>query len=340
MKGEMSDSSLSSGSSPDWQTQTATEFPLRKSPPDAEATRRLMDAFTAQQASLVRAVALRDPDYLNHSFYVDTTTKKRIAFELDAQEFSRFSASWQATPLECIRAMNDTLGRLAEPSRLGRYIDAAVDVEILMDRETWVAGDGRVYRGIPMYLMNGYTDMGLLASPTERNGREKIKVDKERMRAQLALSKRAKIAGGAPDEDLLARYYDAVRKDMEFDERGVDELSREFGSESIVLSEYLDKGLGVCRHLAIVYQIFLQEAGIPSRVVKGNLRFYIFNGRHAWNLVWLSGQVALVDVTHPNVNRPFVLLGASEEDVYRRASEFNRIYSPTPDDQNHYKIGN
>lgn len=335
----MSESSLSSGSFPDWQSQTATELPLRKSPPDAEATRRLMDAFTAQQASLVRAVALRDPDYLNRSFYIDPTTKKRIAFEIDAEEFARFRTGWQTTPLEYIRAMNEVIGRLAEPSRLGRYVEAAVDVEILMDRETWVAGDGRVYRGIPMYLMNGYTDMGLLASPTERNGREKIKVDKERMRPQLILSKRAKLAGGGREEELLARYYEAVRKDMEFDEKGVDELSREFGSESIVLSEYLDKGLGVCRHLAIVFQIYLQEAGIPSRVVKGNLRFYIFNGRHAWNLVWIPGQVALVDVTHPNVNRPFILLGSTEEEVYQRASEFNRSYTPTPDDQNHYKIG-
>jgi hypothetical protein len=336
----MNEGTLSSGSSPDWQSQTATEFPQRKSPPDAEATRELMDGFTAQQASLVRAVALGDPDYLNHSFYLDPSTNKRIAFELDPQEFARFSSAWQTTPLESIRAMNEAIAHLKEPSRMGRYLEAAVDVEVLMDRQTWVAGDGRVYRGIPMYLMNGYTDMGLLASPTERNGREKIKVDKERMRPQLIASKRAKIGGGGPAEELLARYYDAVRKDMQFDERGVDELSREFGSESIVLSEYLDKGLGVCRHLAIVYQIYLQEAGIPSRVVKGNLRFYIFNGRHAWNLVWLEGQVVLVDVTHPNVNRPFILLGRSEEEVYQRASKFNRNYSATPDDQNHYKIGN
>jgi transglutaminase-like putative cysteine protease len=210
-----------------------------------------------------------------------------------------------------------------------------------MDRQSWVAGDGKVYRGIPMYLMDGYTDMGLLPSPTERAGREKIKVDKERMREQLLSAKHQRIlAASAEIESLLARYYDLVRRDIEFDEKGVDQLSREFGSESIVLSEYLDKGLGVCRHLSIVYQVYLQEAGIPSRVVKGNLRFYVFNGRHAWNLIWLPGRLVLADVTHPNVNRPFIVTGATEEDVYRQAQEFSRLYTPTPDDQNHYKIGN
>jgi transglutaminase/protease-like cytokinesis protein 3 len=98
--------------------------------------------------------------------------------------------------------------------------------------------------------------------------------------------------------------------------------------------------LGVCRHLSIFFQLYVQEAGIDCRVVKGNLKFYIFKGRHAWNLVSIDKRVVLVDVTHPNGDQPFILSGASEEEVYRRAEEDSRSYEATPDEQNYYKIGN
>jgi transglutaminase/protease-like cytokinesis protein 3 len=182
--------------------------------------------------------------------------------------------------------------------------------------------------------------MGTHSSPTERAGREKIKIDKIRMSARLAECKRRGVSGTGDVDPLLAWYYNSVRRDIEFNEPGVEKLSRDFGNESIVLSEYLEKGLGVCRHLSIFFQLYLQEAGIDCRVVKGDLKFYIFKGRHAWNLVSLENRVLLVDVTHPNGDLPFILAGASEEELYRKAAEDSRSYEPTPDEQNYYKIGN
>jgi hypothetical protein len=49
--------------------------------------------------------------------------------------------------------------------------------------------------------------------------------------------------------------------------------------------------------------------------------------------------MALVDVTHPNVNRPFILMGSPEKEVYERAKDFARSYVATPDEHNFYKIG-
>ncbi|MFQ5790399.1 MAG: hypothetical protein ACE5JI_07980, partial [Acidobacteriota bacterium] len=265
---------------------------LRK-PISSRVTRRLMDRLSAQEASLVRAVSLGDANYLNHSYYLDPDTGKRVAHEVEEHELARFADSWCLAPIECVRALNRAIARISEPSRKGRYVRAAVDLEILMDQETWTDGDGKVYRGIPSYLPNGYTDMGTMPSPTERNGREKIKVDKTKMVDRLAECKRRGVMAGQPGEALLAWYYEAVRRDIEFDELGVEKLSREFGDESIVLSEYLDKGMGVCRHLSIFYQLYLQEAGIASRVVKGDLRFYVLSGRHAWNVAKLGKRVAL-----------------------------------------------
>ncbi len=300
--------------------------------------RELMDRLSAQQASLVRAVALLDPDYLDHSFYFDPNSGKRIAHELEPRELAGFVTSWGVAPMECIRAMNAAVSRLPERGRLDRYVKAAVELEILMDKKSWV-DDGQVYRGIPEYMMHGYTDMGSQASPTERSGREKIKVDKVRMAPRLAECKRRGVASGDDRDHLLAWYYDRVRRDIEFNEDGVEALSKDFGNESIVLSEYLEKGLGVCRHLSIFFQLYLQEAGIDCRLVKGNLRFYIFKGRHAWNLVKLEDHVALVDVTHPEGDKPFILSGRSEDDVYAQAASRSRDYEPTPDGQNFYKIG-
>jgi transglutaminase/protease-like cytokinesis protein 3 len=280
-----------------------------------------------------------DAEYLNNSYYLDPDTGKRIAHELEEDELSRFTTSWGLAPIECIRAVNRSIREITEPDRRDRYVRAAVDLEILMDQQNWTKGDGKVYQGIPSYLMNGYTDMGTLPSPTERAGREKIKVDKKQMKNRLVQCKRVGLDLKEPDVGTLALFYETVRKDIEFDERGVERLSREYGNESIVLSEYLNKGMGVCRHLSIFYQLYLQEVGIESRVVKGNLRFYIFTGRHAWNLVKLGDRVVLADVTHPDVKSPFILMGSDEEDVYKRAKEFDRTYVATPDEQNYYKIG-
>jgi Transglutaminase-like superfamily len=298
----------------------------------------LMERLTAQQASLVRSVTLVDPAYLERSFYLDPRTGKRIAHELEASELSDFITAWSIAPLECIRSINATIARLPESSRKERYVRAAVDLEVLMDQVSWV-DEGKVYQGIPSYLMHGYTDMGTQSSPTERSGREKIKVDKVRMAGRLTECKRRVVRGKEGVDALMAWYYRSVRQDIEFNEMGVEKLSRDFGNESIAISEYLEKGLGVCRHLSIFFQLYLQEAGMDCRVVKGNLKFYIFKGRHAWNVVRLSDRVVLVDVTHPNGDQPFIVAGSSEEEMYELAARDSRSYEATPDEQNHYKIG-
>ena len=300
--------------------------------------RDLMERLTAQQASLVRSVALVDPDYLDRSFYLDPRSGKRIAHELEPSELADVLTSWAVGPMEITRSLNATISRLPESSRKDRYIRAAVELETLMDQQVWV-DDGRVYRGIPDYLMHGYTDMGTHSSPTERAGREKIKIDKIRLASRLAECKKRGVTESGEVDGLLAWYYNCVRRDIEFNEVGVEKLSRDFGNQSIVLSEYLEKGLGVCRHLSIFFQLYLQEAGIDCRVVKGNLKFYIFKGRHAWNLVTFKDRVLLVDVTHPNGDQPFILSGANEAELYARAEADSRSYEPTPDEQNYFKIG-
>jgi transglutaminase-like putative cysteine protease len=301
--------------------------------------RGLASQLTAQQASLVRAVALNRADYLQRSYYEDPATGQRIAHSLAEDEWSRFATGWSVAPIACIRAVNRAIAGLRTPARIRRYLEAAVELETLMDRRTLWAREGRVFSGIPAYIMDGYTDMGRNPSRTGRHGREKIRVDKERLKAWLVETRWRALAYEPSLEEQLAGFYEVVRRSLSFDESRVKDLSSEWADRSLDLSSLLDEGVGLCRHQSILYQLFLQEAAIPGRVVKGSLHVYGLKGRHAWNLAWLGGRVALVDVTLPTRSGPLIVVGSSWEEVYGLANRGERRYVPAPDQQNHYKIG-
>ena len=103
------------------------------------------------------------------------------------------------------------------------------------------------------------------------------------------------------------------------------------GDEAVLLSDSVSRREVNCRHLAILYQLRLQEAGISSRLVKGTLRLFALKLRHAWNVVQEKDVFALVDVAFTGDESPFVLCGKGAEDVYREAAALNRIYCPNPD---------
>jgi transglutaminase-like putative cysteine protease len=242
-------------------------------------------------------------------------------------------------PIACIGAVNRAIAGLQIPARITRYLEAAVDLETSMDRKALGVPQGRVFSGIPGYIMDGYTDMGRDASCTVRCSREKIRVDKELLKPWLVESRWRALAYERSPEKLLAEFYDSVRRRLSYDESRVKDLSCDWAEKSINLSRFLDDGIGLCRHMSILYHLCLQEAAIPARVVKGSFRFFGIEGRHAWNLAWLEGRVALIDVTLPGRRGPLIVMGASQEEVYRVANQGERRYEPTPDEQNHYKIG-
>jgi len=294
--------------------------------------------LTGQQVSLIRATVLDSGDYLERSYVRDPETGTKTAHSLEANEWSRFTTAWAVDPLACIRAINRAIARLRSPARIRRYLEAAVDLETLMDRRT-VGARARVLSGIPAYIMDGYTDMGRNPSGTDRGGREKVRVDKERLRAWLVERRFAALAGGPSLDVVLAGFYEAVRRSLAFDEARVKDLSSESMDQTVNLSRFLEDGIGLCRHHSILYQLGLQEAAIPARVVKGALHVYGLAGRHAWNLAWFGGRVALIDVTLPTRLGPMIVVGSSLEEVYRLANRDERRYLPTPDQQNHYKVG-
>ena len=270
--------------------------------------------LTAQQASLVRAVALKRADYLQESCRRDPATGARIAHPLAEEEWSSFKVRWAVEPIACIRELNGAIGCAARPA----------------------SGEsaGREHRAAG----RSETDMGRNPSRAVRIHREKITVDKQRLKPWLIESKWRSLAYEA-SPDLLAGFYQTVRRSLCFEESAVRRLSDDWAEKSINLSQFLEDGVGLCRHMSILYQLCLQEAAIPARVAKGSLRIFGLEGRHAWNLAWFGGRMALIDVTMPSRRGPMIVLGASQEEVYRLANQGERRYLPTSDDQNCYHIG-
>jgi hypothetical protein len=60
--------------------------------------------------------------------------RRRGGGALDEHEWSSFVTEWMAEPIGCIRAINQAILGLQSPKRILRYLEAAVELETLMDR--------------------------------------------------------------------------------------------------------------------------------------------------------------------------------------------------------------
>jgi hypothetical protein len=95
----------------------------------------------------------------------------------------------------------------------------------------------------------------------------------------------------------------------------------------VALSECLERGGLGSRHLAMLFQLWLQEAGLPSTLVHGVLKLFSVKVRHAWNVVWFSRSCALVDVAlSGRKGEAYVVMGASLPGVYAKAEGAQRAY--------------
>ena len=295
-------------------------------------------ALNAQQTNLVRSVLRDEAHYLNHSHRLHPKTGVKTVMCLVPEELARFRCAWEERPVDCIGSMNRAIASVREPPRLVRYLHAAFDLEILMDR-SGPSAPSRDLVGIPAYLKDGYTDLGF--SPS-RNRREKILVDKERLSQQLVSCKRRAIeelSESRVSADLLETYLrelgTTLRESVGYHEG---EPGTRPSEETVLLSDCVERRAVACRHLSILMQLRLQECGISSRLTKGVLRLFGLKGRHAWNVVHHGDSVALVDVTFAEDDGPLVLVGTALGELYQRAADLNRAYCPSPDTANHYQI--
>ena len=296
-----------------------------------------IERLTAQQTNLVRTILQDDGEYLNHAHGWHPETGQKTVAPLAPAEFDRFRARWRRAPLRCIQTMNRAISGVRPPERMARYLKAAFELEIVMDR---CSGDPvQDLVGIPTYLSDGYTDLGFFPV---RHRRERIVVDKERLAPHLVPSKRAAIESlpqgsisARSLESLLREHSQSLRQSVGYREKAVRSRGPD---ETICLSKSVENHAVQARHLAILLQLRLQEAGITSRLVKGVLHLFGLKGRHAWNVIVQDGLAALIDVTYGEEDGPLVLVGSSLAALYQEAAARNRLYAPSPDRSHHYQI--
>ena len=71
-----------------------------------------------------------------------------------------------------------------------------------------------------------------------------------------------------------------------------------------MLGDYLKKGKVVCREMAFLTQVALEDAGFESRLARGDLMKKGKRvGGHAWNEIKLDGSWYMVDTTNPQFNK-------------------------------------
>jgi len=297
--------------------------------------------LTAQQINLVRSVL--DPTHRFDGPQVPAPASgRRFVIPLQGDEFARFRSIWSVSPVACIRAMNRAIGRLTEPRRRSRYLEAALDLEILMDRGERETLAGKDHVGIPGYLVDGYTDLGVHPSVDQIRRGERIFVDKERLRLELLSSKRqaidgfpARESGREIFEGVLSEIARSLHKSLGYDET---QYKRRRDEDTVMLSDSVAERNVNCRHMAILLQLLLQEAGVQSRLANGMLRLFGLKLRHTWNVAQEGNLFAIVDVAFAENDGPLVLSGGSLDEIYQRAEKLYRIYSPGPESFHRYQI--
>jgi hypothetical protein len=210
-----------------------------------------------------------------------------------------------------------------------------------MDRMERESQAGKDHVGVPSYLVDGYTDLGVQASMDEARRGERIFVDKERLRLELLTSKRQAIdgltarAGGRQSfEGLLGEIARSMRKSLGYDETRY----KRRNDNTVMLSDSVAERNVNCRHMAILLQLLLQEAGVQSRLANGMLRLFGLKLRHSWNVAKEGKLLAIVDVALAENDGPLVLGGESLHEIYQRAEKLYRIYSPGPETFHRYQI--
>lgn len=249
-------------------------------------------------------------------------------------------------PLGLIRQINSAISIIANPQQKLQFCLEAAALEAIVERDYVSAfdflperNDGnetKSERGIPLYIYDGFVDMGYYAEETGRV-REKLLVDKLKLKQELGHAKYMAIEHPAKAALIMARMaHNAFRYSL----AAVEEIGKKYDFGLIGLNIYAKKAIGVCRQTGLLYQLLAQEAGIESRIKKGML-----NELHVWNTARIESDSMLIDATKMYFKRTkagFVrklvaIKAPTLEECYKLARKKGFNYKPHDNSDNFYK---
>lgn len=190
-------------------------------------------------------------------------------------------------------------GRSAEVSA------AVQDVVNLFNKKHFVGPGVK----IPDGYLDGGRGMKVDATGHATSRREILAVDRSRdveLAADLEFARSPELRALAPLERIqrLAAHIDQKTTPpggLRWVGKTTEQLEKEFENKPVFIGDWIDQcQAGVCRHRALLFKIFADEAGLRAALVRGNFAKDGPPGfAHAWNEVLLDdGRRVLVDVMH------------------------------------------
>ena len=257
---------------------------------------------------------IRMPSLLNDEELFTVLANKKILAEADRDILA---LEYRKNPLELIKKMRDKTAETAltmkkegkTEAEIKKYIGEYLQAQIYLDHKAFPPDDV-VRSGIPAYIPDGLSDMGSDKEVDEkkRGGREKIRVDKEKMfensldnfytlfTTEFPPTLTQKDKEKKITEAVSRHIFNKIKYDYQNDLAAI-----HGGNQSINIGQIEELNLGVCRHHALDTQVMLQALGIDSRLLKSDFVDSKGNslGAHANNLVHIEDQWYLLDTTNP-----------------------------------------
>lgn len=276
---------------------------LKKHPHDTLSVQEntLATAMLHKMGNATVRYALR-----NGNRYLDHQPVSEQGFSQLVTEFHRDpkdSLAWARESLMAI-SQDDRLTEKQKSDRLDRYLDAYTELTLKLDHEAFPPSD-TIQTGVPDYIPDGFVDMGGKDSMdhTART-REMVKVDKgavlEKYKPLLKDVFSHDYEGQSSTQKkkaMVAKLYWGVYREINYNKDHAEKMRGVVNLGSV--SE------GVCRHIALTFQVLAQAAGLTSKLLKCDMvldqgRGNVIAGRHAANVVRINHEWYLVDPTNPD----------------------------------------
>lgn len=214
---------------------------------------------------------------------------------------------------------DDKLSKSERKARLNRYFEAYTNLTLKLDHKAF-PGNDIVQRGMPSYIPDGFIDMGSEPSkdPLRRWGRDQIRVDKAAVYnkhrdflLQVFSHDWSGVDSTSQKTQITKQLLLLVYKSMPYDKAIAD------GAGSCDVINLHEMDTGVCRHLALNFQVLAQACGLTSRYIK----CHVDGGRHAANAVRINHNWHLVDPTIPDYDQHSDGQRHWQPGIYRISSE-------------------
>ncbi|MFA5887389.1 MAG: transglutaminase-like domain-containing protein [Candidatus Nanoarchaeia archaeon] len=275
-----------------------------------------------EMTALVRAVITDNPHYVSLK-------------DLTEHEYLQFKEKYNAKPEETIRKLNGFIKIISNNAVKQRHIRPAVELECIVEDEIlheYVGGgESPIFSGIPNYLFNGYTELANEPLNKYRQGQEKFKVNKRSIKNLLVIAKSIAI-GSNNDAETASKLAGFISGFLEYNVEKTDRIWEEDKDKSVMINRYIVEGIGVCRHMAVFFQLMAQEAGIPAKITIGKIEGQ--DNWHMWNRAKLDDKTAKIDIAMAGKD---IVLGKTLAECYDKERKRRRDYRQFSNNAHYFK---